>query len=89
MLNKGGVHMTIEKQRLNITDRVVGKFSNGQINLFLENEQIGQMVSKGTESTFDLKTNYQYENNSFYQYVDVLTQPDEKYVDCDDVNGWC
>jgi hypothetical protein len=81
--------MTLEKQRLNITDRVVGKFSNGQINLFLENEQIGQMVSKGAESSFDLKTNYQYEDNSFYQYVDVPTKQDEKYVDCDDVNGWC
>lgn len=81
--------MTLEKQRLNITDRVVGKFSNGQINLFLEDEQIGQMVSKGAHPSFDLKTNYQYENNSFYQYVDVPTKHDEKYVDCDDVNGWC
>jgi hypothetical protein len=78
--------MSFEKQRLDITDRVVGKFTDGQLNLYLEKEMIGQMVS---ENNYDLKAGYELNNNRFYQFADVITGPDQKYVDCDDENGWC
>ncbi|MCM3440007.1 YusG family protein [Metabacillus halosaccharovorans] len=78
--------MSIQKQRLDITDRVVGKFGDGQLNLYLENEKIGQMVS---ENNYNLKAGYEFSNSHFYQIADVLSGPDQKYVDCDDENGWC
>ncbi|OAS87665.1 MULTISPECIES: YusG family protein [Metabacillus] len=78
--------MSFEKQRLDITDRVVGKFTDGQLNLYLEKEMIGQMVS---ENNYDLKTGYEFNNSRFYQFADVITGSDQKYVDCDDENGWC
>lgn len=78
--------MSIEKQRLDITDRVVGKFGEGQLNLYLEKEKIGQMVS---ENNYQLKSGYEYNENRFYQFADVITGADQKYVDCDDENGWC
>ncbi|MCM3161212.1 MULTISPECIES: YusG family protein [Bacillaceae] len=78
--------MTIQKQQLDITDRVVGKFGDGQLNLYLEKERIGQMVS---ENNYDLKAGYEFNNNRFYQVADVVTGPDQKYVDCDYENGWC
>jgi hypothetical protein len=78
--------MSFEKQRLDITDRVVGKFTDGQLNLYLEKEMIGQMVS---ENNYDLKTGYEFNNSRFYQFADVITGQDQKYVDCDDENGWC
>ncbi|WP_273124917.1 YusG family protein [Metabacillus sp. HB246100] len=78
--------MSIQKQRLDITDRVVGKFGDGQLNLYLEKEKIGQMV---TENQYNLKQGFEFDQNRFYQYADVLTGEDQKYVDCDDENGWC
>ena len=78
--------MSFEKQRLDITDRVVGKFTDGQLNLYLEKEMIGQMVS---ENNYDLKSGYEFNNSRFYQFADGLTGSDQKYVDCDDENGWC
>lgn len=78
--------MTFHKQRLDITDRVVGKFGDGQLNLYLEKEKIGQMVS---ENNYDLKSGYEFSDSRFYQIADVLSEPDQKYVDCDDENGWC
>ncbi|MDQ0225474.1 YusG family protein [Metabacillus niabensis] len=78
--------MSFEKQRLDITDRVVGKFTDGQLNLYLESEKIGQMVS---ENQYNLKQGYEFQNSRFYQYADVPSKKDEKYVDCDDENGWC
>jgi hypothetical protein len=78
--------MSIEKQRLDITDRVVGKFGGGQLNLYLEKEKIGQMVS---EDNYELKQGYEYNDSRFYQFADVVTGSDQKYVDCDDENGWC
>jgi hypothetical protein len=78
--------MSFEKQRVDITDRVVGKFTDGQLNLYLEKEMIGQMVS---ENNYDLKTGYEFNNSRFYQFADVITGSDQKYVDCDDENGWC
>lgn len=78
--------MSFEKQRLDITDRVVGKFTDGQLNLYLESEKIGQMVS---ENQYNLKQGFEFQNSRFYQHADVLSKKDEKYVDCDDENGWC
>ncbi|KKI93380.1 hypothetical protein WQ54_03845 [Bacillus sp. SA1-12] len=78
--------MSFEKQRLDITDRVIGKFAEGQLNLYLEEEKIGQMVS---ENNFDLKAGYEFQKSRFYQLSDVVTGSDQKYVDCDDENGWC
>ncbi|PMC40575.1 DUF2553 domain-containing protein [Bacillus sp. UMB0899] len=78
--------MSIQKQRLDITDRVVGKFGDGQLNLYLEKEKIGQMVS---ENNYDLKAGYEFNDSRFYQIEDVVSEPDQKYVDCDDENGWC
>ncbi|MDQ0229681.1 YusG family protein [Metabacillus malikii] len=78
--------MSLQKQRLDITDRVVGKFAEGQLNLYLEKEKIGQMVS---ENNYDLKEGYEFQDSRFFQYADVVTEPNQKYVDCDDENGWC
>lgn len=78
--------MSLEKQRLDITDRIVGKFNDGQLNLYLEKEKIGQMIS---ENNYELNAGYEYNNSRFYQSADVITGQDQKYVDCDDENGWC
>ncbi len=80
--------MSFEKKRLDITDRVTGRFEGGKMNLFFEKEQIGSM-SLGPDGQVSLKNGYEEENHSFFQYADVLSKQDEKYVDCDEENGWC
>ncbi|MDR0139881.1 YusG family protein [Metabacillus idriensis] len=81
--------MSFEKKRLDITDRVTGRFSAGQMNLFFEKEQIGTMSFGQNGNQVSLKNGYEEENHSFFQYADVLSKQDEKYVDCDEENGWC
>ncbi|USK33361.1 YusG family protein [Bacillus sp. F19] len=70
--------MSFEKKRLDITDRVTGRFSEGQMNLFFEKEQIGTMSFSQNGNQVSLKNGYEEENHSFFQYVD-----------CDEENGWC
>ncbi|WP_044748596.1 YusG family protein [Bacillus alveayuensis] len=81
--------MVLEKKRLDITERVVGKLGNGEIQLFEENEQIGRLILNENKNRFELKNGYEEEQNKIYKYMTVTTSPDEKYVDCDSESGWC
>ncbi|MRX72021.1 DUF2553 family protein [Bacillus lacus] len=81
--------MSFEKKKLDITDRVTGRFIEGQMELFVEKEQIGQMTYGAEGSQVNLKDGYQFEENRFYHYTDVLSKGEEQYVDCDYENGWC
>lgn len=54
--------------------------------LYHQNEEIGKMMS---ENQYELKSGYSYHENRFYHLSDTLTHGTEKYVDCDDENGWC
>lgn len=87
--NPLGVFSMLEKNRLDITDRVVAKFKNNGMEIFDENEPIGKMVFTNQGNQYDLKSGYEYENNKFFHYTDVTTGADQKYTDCDDENGWC
>jgi len=81
--------MVLEKQRLDITDRIVGKLGIGEIRLFEENEQIGRILLNRVGGTFELREGYETEKNKIYKYVTVTADPDQKYVDCDSESGWC
>ncbi|AZB44318.1 DUF2553 family protein [Bacillus sp. FJAT-42376] len=81
--------MTFKKQRIDVTDKVTGKFSNGQMNLYLDNQPIGTMTYGENGSKFELKSGIEQAENRFFQMADVPEKRDEKYVDCDDQNGWC
>ncbi|MFC4323547.1 YusG family protein [Litchfieldia salsa] len=81
--------MVLEKKRLDITDRVVGKLGPNNMDLYLENELIGKMSLSDEGNRYELNNGFEEEQNKIYQYVDITTGPDQKYVDCDDENGWC
>jgi hypothetical protein len=81
--------MVLEKKRFDITERVIGKLGNGEIQLFEENEQIGRLILNENKNRFELKNGYEEEQNKIYKYMTVTTSPDEKYVDCDSESGWC
>lgn len=81
--------MAIEKQRVEITNRVTGKFSDGQFHLYANDEQIGRMTSGPDGSKFELKEGYEHDQNRFYQMADIPSGTTQQYVDCDDENGWC
>ncbi len=42
-----------------------------------------------SENQYELKSGYSYDQNRFYRLTDTLIDGTEKYVDCDDENGWC
>jgi hypothetical protein len=81
--------MVLEKKRIEITDRVIGKLGNGEIRLFEENEQIGRLILNQNQNIFELKNGYEEEQNKIYKYAAITTSPDKKYVDCDSESGWC
>ncbi|WP_174728433.1 YusG family protein [Mesobacillus harenae] len=79
--------MTLEPKKLDVTDRIVGKIKNNEIQLYLENEQIGMMV---IPEGYDLKLEHHFEsnNNKIYQHVSMPSEPEPRYTDCDE-GGWC
>ncbi|ARV46639.1 YusG family protein [Bacillus inaquosorum] len=78
--------MAFSKQKLDVTNDVTGRFQNGRLSLYHDNEMIGQMTSM---DEYELKSGYSFENEKFYKTADVVSENDEKYVDCDYENGWC
>ncbi|MFT4412920.1 YusG family protein [Fredinandcohnia humi] len=81
--------MVLKNSRIEITDRVVGKLKNNEMNLYVEQEPIGKIKFSNDGPKYELKQGYEYEENKIYTYADISTSPDMKYVDCDDENGWC
>jgi hypothetical protein len=81
--------MALENKRIEITDRVIGKLAEDKMELYVENEPIGYMKYSNPGNSFELKSGYNAEGNRIYQDVVITTGSDEKYVDCDEENGWC
>ncbi|MFS0863640.1 YusG family protein [Fredinandcohnia sp. 179-A 10B2 NHS] len=81
--------MVLKQSRIDITDRVVGKLGNNEMDLFVEQEPIGKISFTNSGAQYELKQGYEQEENKIFTYADVTTSPDQKYVDCDDENGWC
>ncbi|MBM7661469.1 hypothetical protein JOC85_002272 [Bacillus mesophilus] len=79
----------LEQKRLDITDRVVGKFGQDQVELYVGEESIGRMLFTGQGNQYDLKPGYEQEENKIFHYADITTNPDQKYTDCDQEDGWC
>ncbi|MGX6445399.1 YusG family protein [Neobacillus sp. K501] len=79
--------MTLKQQKIDVTDRVIGKMQNGEIELFLENTSIGKIKLPG-DMEVQLDHHFEVDQRKIYQHVSVTEQPDAKYTDCDD-GGWC
>ncbi|MEH7010255.1 YusG family protein [Neobacillus niacini] len=79
--------MALKPQKIDVTDRVIGKMKNGEMELFFDNTSIGKIQIPG-DMTFQLDQRFEVEQRKIFQNVTVTEQPDAKYTDCDD-GGWC
>jgi hypothetical protein len=80
--------MTLQQQKLDITERIVGKLQNGSINLFFDNEPIGK-ITLPEGSKFEMSHHFEMDQqNRIYQYYTATNGPDARYTDCDE-GGWC
>ncbi|MDQ1144479.1 uncharacterized protein YpmS [Bacillus sp. SORGH_AS 510] len=79
--------MSLKQQKVDVTDRVVGKIKNGEIELFLESTSIGK-IKLPENMQYELEHHYEADQQKIYQHVTVTDQPDAKYTDCDE-GGWC
>lgn len=79
--------MGLKQSKIDVTDRVVGKLKNGEIELFLENSPIGK-IKLPENMELQLERHYEAEQDKIYQHVTVTEGQDAKYTDCDD-GGWC
>ncbi|MGG3563686.1 YusG family protein [Bacillus sp. 1P10SD] len=79
--------MSLKQQKVDVTDRVVGKIKNGEIELFLESSSIGK-IKLPENMQYELEHHFEADQQKIYQHVTVTDQPDAKYTDCDE-GGWC
>jgi hypothetical protein len=79
--------MSLKQQKVDVTDRVVGKIKNGEIELFLESSSIGK-IKLPENMQYELEHHFETDQQKIYQHVTVTDQPDAKYTDCDE-GGWC
>jgi hypothetical protein len=79
--------MTLKQQKFDITDQVVGKLQEGEVQLFVGNESIGKIkLPEGIQ--LELEHHYVSEQNRIYQHVSVPDPSEPRYTDCDE-GGWC
>lgn len=81
--------MTLRQEKIDVTDRIVGKLHGNQIDLYLENEKIGSVKVPSDQSQFELSSQFQVFNQKIFKDYSVVQQPDAKYTDCDQEGGWC
>lgn len=79
--------MTLKQQKIDVTDRVIGKMKDGGIELYLESTPIGKISLKG-DMQVQLDHHFEVDQRKIYQNVTVTEGPDAKYTDCDE-GGWC
>ncbi|MDR6121757.1 uncharacterized protein YpmS [Bacillus sp. SLBN-46] len=79
--------MSLKQQKVDVTDRVVGKINNGEIELFLESSSIGK-IKLPENMQYELEHHFEADQQKIYQHVTVTDQPGAKYTDCDE-GGWC
>lgn len=77
----------LKKQKIDVTDRVVGKIKDGEIALYLENEYIGK-ISIPENQKLELEHHFEAEKNKIYQNYTSTEGPEARYTDCDE-GGWC
>jgi putative ribosome biogenesis GTPase RsgA len=79
--------MTLSQKKIDVTDRVVGKLKNGEIQLFLGDSPIGK-IQLTNEINYRLDHHFEVDQQKIFQNVSVPGKTDPKYTDCDD-GGWC
>ncbi|QIZ68862.1 YusG family protein [Geobacillus subterraneus] len=78
--------MALQRTRIDITDRVIGKLNGRSLDLYEEGELIGRFP---LPAAAQLKNGYTEQNGKIYKDVTATVEPDQKYVDCDGEAGWC
>jgi hypothetical protein len=79
--------MVLKQQKVDVTDRVVGKLKNGEIELYLENEKIGN-ISLPENLSISMDHHFESDQQKIYQHITSTEQPQARYTDCDE-GGWC
>ncbi|MBM7691037.1 hypothetical protein JOC77_000440 [Peribacillus deserti] len=80
--------MVLKKQQVDITDTVVGRIQNGEMNLYSGEKKIGKVTHSNDGISYSLEQGFETFNGHIYQQADVTVNPDKKYTDCDQ-GGWC
>ena len=87
ILRGKGERMSLTQKKVDVTDRVVGKLKNGEIELFLEKSPIGKIkLPEGIE--IELEHHFEGDQQKIFQNVSVPDKADPRYTDCDE-GGWC
>lgn len=79
--------MTLSQNKIDVTDRVVGKIKNGEIELFLEDVSIGK-IKLPQDVNYQLEHHFETDQQKIFQNVSVPAKSDPRYTDCDE-GGWC
>ncbi|MGM0854613.1 MAG: YusG family protein [Bacillota bacterium] len=78
--------MVLEPKKLDVTNRVTGKFKDGEVELYLDNQPIGRMALPLDGIT--MEPNFEAKENKIYQSYTSTEGDQARYTDCDE-GGWC
>ncbi len=79
--------MTLESRKRDVTEHVVGKLKDGEIQLYHEDQPIGKMTLP-LPLQLELEPNYHNEENKIIQNYTSTEGKEARYTDCDE-GGWC
>ncbi|WP_071460657.1 YusG family protein [Bacillus massilinigeriensis] len=79
--------MTLERTKLDVTDRLIGKLESGRIVLYLEKEKVGE-IPFPAQPGISLQNHFEMNGEKVYQRISVPSSPQPRYTDCDE-GGWC
>ncbi|MGO4888895.1 DUF2553 family protein [Anaerobacillus sp. MEB173] len=74
-------------EKLDVTDRIQGKLCNGNIVLYYNEDEIGEINLSSGLAKYELSEEFQLENNKIYLNQDVEKINNQDTEDCD--LGWC
>ncbi|KUP05262.1 hypothetical protein Q73_12275 [Bacillus coahuilensis m2-6] len=77
----------LKHQKLDITERIVGRLKDTGVDLYLDNQLIGH-VELPNGFQVELQPNYEQEATRVFQHFMAPDDAEPRYTDCDE-GGWC
>lgn len=74
-------------EKLDVTERIHGKLKDGNMILYLDDEQVGEIQMASGTANYQLSQKFELNNNKIYLKQDEKKLEEQDTDDCD--LGWC
>ncbi|MGG3798819.1 YusG family protein [Metabacillus fastidiosus] len=78
----------LNEKKVDVTDQIIGKMKNGEIQLLLGDSPIGKIKFPENTQIELLDHHFETDQQRIFQNITVTEGKDARYTDCDQ-GGWC